>query len=148
MAPRPQAVIGAGPRQKIAGLVPLESWPVCCELSQPVWETQACPSHRRLGLRALDMEPGWSGEMHRAAHGDFGTATPDSCHHHTQRPVRCSWDAMKDTAVGHGKPAGKFRGCLAARSPARGREQVGLPGAGTIEGGTQQAHSRGTINAC
>lgn len=81
--------------------------------------------------------------MHGAAHGDFGTATPDFCHRHTRRPVHCSQDATEDTVVGPGKRAGKFRGCQAVQSPARGREWAGLPGTGT----TVWAQSRHTAGA-
>lgn len=94
------------------------------------------------------MEPGWPEGRHRTACGDFGTATPDSATV-PAGPVRCSRDAVEDTAVGHGKLAGKCRGA---------RRRGALPEAGSRWGflalaprgghraGTQQGHNKCLLN--
>ncbi|KAK2097768.1 hypothetical protein P7K49_023219, partial [Saguinus oedipus] len=37
----------------------------------------------------------------RAAQSDFGAAAPDSCHHHMRSPAGHSYDARRDTVIGH-----------------------------------------------
>lgn len=125
---------------------------MCCELRQPVWETQAYPSRRCLGLRALEVEPGWPQGMCRAAHSNFGTAAPDSCCRHRRCPVWCSWGARKVKVIGSaaGMP-GKSRSSATESRPGSsgGAGRWEAPheagsGWGLLALGPQGGHTAGT----